>query len=83
VQKQASRGLEENGKSAVGEGASYKKADFAGMCPRCRFFGNLDCFHEKVPSRGILLTAKGLKTGGTGTIGAICHKNATNFFKHN
>jgi hypothetical protein len=29
--------------------------------------------------------AKELKTGGvgkTGTTGAICHKNATNFFKH-
>jgi hypothetical protein len=35
---------------------------------------------------GVLLTAKDLKAGGvgkTGTIGAICHKNAANFFKHN
>ena len=38
----------------------------------------------EVRSRGILLTAKDLKTGGvgkTGPIGAICHKNATNFFQ--
>ena len=32
------------------------------------------------------MTAKDLKTGGvgkTGLIGAICHKNAANVFKHN
>jgi hypothetical protein len=37
---------------------------------------------EGARSRGILLTAKELKTGEVGTIGAICPKKATNFFKH-
>jgi hypothetical protein len=40
----------------------------------------------KVPFQGHFIDGKGLKAGEvgkTGTIGAICHKNATKFFKHN